>query len=213
MKLLCIFTYNFCCGLTIVLHITRDKISGRRECFHVLCWLHCWILSVWVLFKFWSSSTRILLKSFQGEFSIGKAKECFQSRVIVFWILWVSNSIGCFLTCGLSPFKCIQDCLCTSTEVAGETQDVYVNYCYTLDNIQNIFHSNVWTLLWKMMLTYLVCCFTQPSLYKREVYTSIMSIFKICALVSSFLETPHNHIVKLQYSDWTSLFCLFLLLN
>lgn len=97
--------------------------------------------------KFWPSSTRIFLKSIQEEVSVSKAEECFQSRIIVFWILQVLNSIGCFLICGLSNFKCIQDCLCTSIEVAGEAQDVYVNYCYTLDNIQNLFHCNVWTLL------------------------------------------------------------------
>lgn len=134
---------NYC-----ALYNCTDKISSSGGCFQVLCWLHCWI--VWVLFKFWSSCIRTVLKSFQGEVSIGKAKECFQNRVFVFQIFQVLYSIGCFLigyflTCGLSTFKCIQDCLCTSIEVAGETQDVYVNYCYTLDNIQNIFHSNVWT--------------------------------------------------------------------
>lgn len=144
MKLLCIFCLqlllwiNYC-----ALYNYTDIISSSRECFQVLCWLHCWI--VWVLFKFWSSSTRILLKSFQGEVSIGKATEFFQSRVIVFWILQVLNSVGCFFTCGLSTYKYIQDCLCTSIEVAEKTQDMYVNYFYALDSIQNIFHSNVWT--------------------------------------------------------------------
>lgn len=150
MKSPCIFYFSFLLWVNYcALYNYTDKISSSRECFQVWCWLHCWI--VWVLFKFWLSSTRILLKSIQGEVSVSKAKEYFQNRVIVFWILQVLNCIGCFLSCGLSNFKSIQDCLCASTEVAGETQDVYVNYCYTLDNIQNLFHCNVWTLLWKMM--------------------------------------------------------------